>query len=188
MVAFVQAAERCVALDITDSAAQEICGFARLVNGRLDDAIVHLKRAVELNPSNAQAFSELGQAYTFAGEFEAGIAAFEEALTVNPQGDSTWSVTGGIALAHFLKGDLEEAIDYQRRSVAINPNIVTPQVFLASYLAAAGALEEAHALRTGVFEKDPDFRITRVSRSLAMVSEPLQRKFATAAEAAGFGS
>jgi TolB-like protein/DNA-binding CsgD family transcriptional regulator len=55
MAEFVKAAERCVALDITDSAAQEICGFARLVTGRLDDAIVHLERAVALNPSNAQA-------------------------------------------------------------------------------------------------------------------------------------
>jgi len=186
MAAFVAAAERCVALDITDSAAQEICGFARLVSGRLEDAIVHLRRAVTLNPSNAQAFSELGQAYTFSGRHEEAIAAFEEALAINPQGDSTWSVMAGIALAYFLKGDCDEAVDNQRRAVAINPNIVTPLVFLASYLAAAGDLEQAQQLKRVVLEKDPGFRVGRVERSLAMVSEPLRQRFAAAARAAGF--
>jgi TolB-like protein/DNA-binding CsgD family transcriptional regulator/Tfp pilus assembly protein PilF len=185
MAAFVEAAERCVALDISDSAAQEICGFARLVTGRLDDAIVHLERAVSLNPSNAQAYSELGQAYTFRGRYAEGIAAFEEALSINPQGDSTWSVNAGIAFAWFLTDELDQAISYQRRAVAINPNILTPQIFLAGYLAAAGQLAEARTLAAAVLEKDPTFRIETVTRSLAVVSRPLEQKFAAAAAAAG---
>ena len=188
MADFVKAAERCVALDLSDSAAQEICGFARLVSGRLDDAIVHLERAVVLNPSNAQAYSELGQAYTFSGRPAEGIAAFEEALTINPQGDSAWSALSGIGFAHFLLDDLSAAIEVARRAVAINPSFATTRVFLAAYLAADGRLDEAVALREAVLRDDPAFSIRRVTRSFANLSRTLATKFEAAFAAAGFES
>ena len=186
MAEFVAAAERCVTLDITDSAAQEICGFARMVTGRMADAITHLERAVALNPSNAQAYSELGQAYTFSSRYDDGIAAFEEALRLNPQGDSTWSVKAGIAFACFLMDEPLEAVRHQREAVAINPGIVTPQVFLAAYLAASGEAEEAARQAAEVLERDPGFRIVTVARSLGVVSEPLKARFMAAAASAGF--
>lgn len=188
MADFVKAAEHCVALDLSDSAAQEICGFARLVSGRLDDAIVHLERAVALNPSNAQAYSELGQAYTFSGRPAEGIAAFEEALTINPQGDSAWSALSGIGFAHFLLDDLPAAIEVARRAVAINPSFTTPRVFLAGYLAADGRLDEAAALRDAVLRDEPGFSIRRVTRSFANLSKTLAAKFEAAFAAAGFES
>jgi len=186
MAAFVAAAEACVALDLSDSAAHEICGFARLVTGRLDDAIVHLERAVELNPSNAQAYSELGQALTFKGEVDEGIAALEEALAINPKGDSAWSALSGIAFAYALKDEPEEAVAYARRAVAINPKLATPRCFLAGYLAAAGRLEEARRIRAELLRDVPDFEVRRVTRAFAGVAPELARKFERAFRAAGF--
>ena len=82
--------------------------------------------------------------------------------------------------------DLEQAVAFQRKSVAINPKLTTPQVFLAGYLAAAGQEDEATALRERVLAEDPGFRIRTVVGSLGLVSEPLREKFASAAAAAGF--
>ncbi len=186
MLDFVKAAERCVALDLADSAAQEICGFARLVTGRLDDAIVHLQRAVALNPSNAQAYSELGQALTFSGRPEEGIAALEEALAINPQGDSAWSALSGIGFAHFLLDDVDAAIDSTRRGVALNPGLVVPRVFLAGYLAAAGREAEAAEIRETVLREDPAFSVRRLVRSFASVAPVLAEKLTRALKAAGF--
>ena len=64
---FRKTAQHCVDLDSEDSACQELAGFARLIVGDFATAIVHLERAVALNPANAQAWSELGQALTFGG-------------------------------------------------------------------------------------------------------------------------
>jgi tetratricopeptide (TPR) repeat protein len=183
---FVSAAERCVMLDISDSAAQEICGFARLVNGRLDDAIAHLQRAVALNPSNAQAYSELGQAYTFAGDTEKGIAALEEALAINPQGDSAWSAQSALAFAYFMTDDLDSAIDITRRAAAINPRILMPQVFLSGYLAVRGDLDEAATIRARVLAESPEFDARKVTRGFSAVSPGLSDRFDAALREAGF--
>ena len=186
MQAFVSAAERCVTLDISDSAAQEICGFARLVNGHLDDAIVHLERAVTLNPSNAQAYSELGQAYTFAGDLEKGIAALEEALAINLHGDSAWSTQSALGFAYFMMDDLSSAIEVTRKAAAINPNLVLPLAFLAGFLAVGGDLDEAASLRARVLDTSPDFDARKVTRGFEVVSPALCRRFETALREAGF--
>lgn len=183
---FIAAAERCVTLDLSDSAAQEICGFARLVTGRLDDAIVHLERAVVLNPSNAQAYSELGQAYTFAGDTGKGIAALEEALAINPEGDSAWSAQSALAFAFFINDDLDAAIDVTRKAVAFNPKLLVPQVFLAAYLALNGNTAEADRVRKRVLDEDPKFDARRVTRAFAAVSTDFRDRFDKALRAAGF--
>jgi TolB-like protein/DNA-binding CsgD family transcriptional regulator/cytochrome c-type biogenesis protein CcmH/NrfG len=186
MRAFVSAAEHCVMLDISDSAAQEICGFARLVSGHLDDAIVHLERAVALNPSNAQAYSELGQAYTFNGELDKGIAALEEALAINPQGDSAWSTQSALGFAFFMMDDLDSAIEVTRKAAVINPNLLIPQAFLAGFLAVRGDMDEAANLRERVLDASPDFDARKITRGFEAVSPELCKRFEVALRQAGF--
>jgi TolB-like protein/DNA-binding CsgD family transcriptional regulator/cytochrome c-type biogenesis protein CcmH/NrfG len=184
--AFREAAERCVSLDITDSSAQEICGFERLVSGRLDDAISHLERAVALNPSNAQAYSELGQALTFSNRVPEAIAALEEALTINPQGDPTWSVRGSLAYAYFVLGEAEQAAAEARRFVAINPSLTLPRAMLAAYLAEAGAGEEATALRRRIEAEDPEFKVAAVIQAYRQTSPGQAERLRQAFCRAGF--
>lgn len=186
MTAFREAAERCVSLDITDSSAQEICGFERLVSGRLDDAISHLKRAVELNPSNAQARSELGQALTFNEQIREGIAELEEALTINPSGDPAWSIRGSLAYAHFLLDEYPEAIAYGRQFVAINPVLALPRALLSAFLAADGQPGEAQKLQARLKEDIPDFSAYSVIQAYAAASPQQAERVRAALEAAGF--
>ena len=57
-----------------------------------------------LNPSNAQAYSELGQTLSLSGHPDDGIAQLEEALRLAPAGESAWSAEAGLAIAHFMAG------------------------------------------------------------------------------------
>lgn len=184
--AFREAAERCVSLDITDSSAHEICGFERLVSGRLEDAISHLERAVALNPSNAQAYSELGQALTFSNRVPEAIAALEEALQINPQGDPTWSVRGSLAYANFVLGEAELAVAEARQFVAINPKLTLPRAMLAAYLAEAGASEEAAAIRLRIEQEEPGFDPATVIQAYRQTSPGQAERLRQAFCRAGF--
>jgi tetratricopeptide (TPR) repeat protein len=181
-----EAAERCVSLDTNDSAAHEICGFERLVSGRLDDAISHLQRAVELNPSNAQARSELGQALVFSERIPEGIAELEEALGINPNGDPAWSVRGSLAYAHFLLDELDTALTYCRQFVAITPTLAMPRAMLCAYLASAGQLDEARSLQATLVREIPGFNAASVVQAYAALAPEQGQKVAAALNAAGF--
>lgn len=183
---FTAAAEAAAALDLSDAMGQEICGFARLVQGRKDDAIVHLERATRLNPAYAQAWSELGQARTCAGQFDAGIEALRRALELLPEGDTAWSAQGGLAMASLAKGDEAGAVDHARRFVAMNPKLATPRACLAAYLACSGAIAEAQTLRAEVLRDAPDFDARTVVLSFAMVSEELASRITAGLNDAGF--
>ena len=140
----------------------------------------------QLNPSNAQAYSELGQAYTFAGDLEKGVAALEEALAINPQGDSAWSTQSALGFAYFMMDDLDAAIAVTRKSAVINPNLVLPQAFLAGFLALKGEREEAASLRQRVLDTAPEFDARKVTRGFEVVSPELCRRFDEALREAGF--
>jgi len=59
-------------------------GFTQLQLGRLDLALEHLGRAVELNPANAQAHLNLGLTYFQLGRFAEELSSWNEAVALDP--------------------------------------------------------------------------------------------------------
>ena len=51
---------------------------------RLDEAIAHLRRVVELSPRNSEAHRNLSVAYGLQGKLDQAIAEVREALRVQP--------------------------------------------------------------------------------------------------------
>jgi Flp pilus assembly protein TadD len=64
-------------------AHQEV-GVLLFSAGRLDDAITHLTRAVELAPTSASAHADLGGALAQAGRREAALQHLRRALELDP--------------------------------------------------------------------------------------------------------
>jgi len=60
-------------------------GLAHLKDGKLDAAVERLQGAVELDPTNAQAFYYLAQALQQAGQSEAALTAYQKAKELNPR-------------------------------------------------------------------------------------------------------
>ena len=52
--------------------------------GRLDSALAHARRAVELDARDARAYATLGEIHTSRGEFAEALAAFERADAIEP--------------------------------------------------------------------------------------------------------
>ncbi len=80
--------------------AEAIRGAASLANnlGRLDEAIVLGKRAIEIDPLDSVTYSNLGIVLYRAGRPEEAVAAFRKALEITPDRERTHSLIGRVYL------------------------------------------------------------------------------------------
>jgi adenylate cyclase len=139
----VDLAARAVASDPNSPDAHYAEGSALQVQKRFDEAKGEYERAITLNPSQMGAYSGLTLVNYFTGEPEAIIALVDKALRLSPLDSqrAPWFISAGLAMI-MLHRD-EEAVDWLRRAVAINPTILVPRVWLAAALALAGNKAEA---------------------------------------------
>lgn len=93
-------------------------GFEALGNQNFPQAITLLKRALELEPKNKQAWSYLGSAYAGNREYDAAIGAFNKLLEVSPYDEHAWN---SIAHVRGLQGKYEEAEAAFRKQLDTNP-------------------------------------------------------------------
>ena len=84
----------------------------------LDEALMLARRAIELDPSDARGFGELGFAHLYRKEHDAAINAYERALKLNPNDANVMSDMAD-ALAH--SGRSEEAIALLQKAMLLNP-------------------------------------------------------------------
>ena len=76
--------------------------------GRLDEAVARYTRAINLDPTLAQAYSNRGSTYLNLGEPEKAIADLDEALTLNPNLAVAYSSRG---LAHTNLSNFSQALN-----------------------------------------------------------------------------
>jgi tetratricopeptide (TPR) repeat protein len=86
-----------------------------------DKAILFLRRAIELDPSSADAHSNLGLAVIKKGSFSNGISQFKRALQLEPDHQDA---TFNLARAYELQGEYEKAAAQYDRSIRLNPKDV----------------------------------------------------------------
>ncbi len=136
-------AEQALALD---SDSSQILGFAGCAISDLGNAtrgIELLERAIERDPSNAQAWVALGAAHLSNRQPELAIAKLEHGLRISPR-DNLLAVWGGIyALALGFVGRLDEAVEQARVACRRDDKLHNPRVVLAALLVDGNRLEEA---------------------------------------------
>lgn len=136
-----------------DVDALHLLGLLRHQQGRHNEAVVLLRRAVELRPRFGGAHLNLGNAWKALRQFEEAQASYRAAIAVQPE----------FAHAHFnLANTLvtlekhEEAIDHFEQALRLQPN--NPAAFnnlgnalmaLKRHEAAAGAFHKALKLQAG---------------------------------------
>jgi tetratricopeptide (TPR) repeat protein len=77
---------KAIALDPSLADAHTWLGAALLALGRIDEAMTALRRAVDLDPSQARPWAMLARGYWVGkGEVAAGIEALERAVGINPE-------------------------------------------------------------------------------------------------------
>jgi cytochrome c-type biogenesis protein CcmH/NrfG len=82
------------------------------------DRIATLERQTEANPGDTKAWTELGNAYFDASQFEKSISAYRKSLELDPSNPNVWTDMG---VMYRRSGKPEEAIKAFDQAIAADP-------------------------------------------------------------------
>ena len=92
--------------------------------GNPEKAITAYKKALELNPNNADVMNDLAVMYRRSGQPKKAIEAFDRAIKIDP-GHETVRFNKGVVLMHDLN-DLEGTVQTWEELVKLNPQAKSP--------------------------------------------------------------
>jgi adenylate cyclase len=111
--------------------------------GRMQEAVAEHERALALDPSNADAAAQLGLDYGYLGEADKCLEYLDKAIRTSPSDPALTYWYGVKAFANFELKRYDQAIDWARRAIAINPYNPFAHVALVAALALADHDAEA---------------------------------------------
>lgn len=158
-------------------------GFVQAQGRHHDEALRHLAKAVELNPSYADAYALMGGIYTYLGEPAKSIPLLRTAQRLNPGGGHLYYLLLG--RAYLFQDDVEQALFNLRQAYRRNPDDLETRLFLAAALAAHGEPGEAQWEADQIRTLEPGFSVQRWLASYPLSSTPLEQKLARLLAQAG---
>ncbi len=115
-------------------------GNALKRQGKIEEAIVHFNKALQINPGYAKAYNNLGTALASQGKTEEAVKHFGIALYINP-GYAAAHSNIGVALAS--QDELEKAIVHFRAALRLKPDYAQVHSNLGAALVRQRKLQEA---------------------------------------------
>jgi adenylate cyclase len=144
------------ALELDDSLAEAHASLGLLdtLDLRLERAITHMERAVQLKPNYATGYHWLGLGHLSLGHFDQAIADGKRAAELDPlsviiNADLAWTY----ASAHRF----DEAETQARKTLEIDPRFFLAHYYLGGIRQAKGQLTEAIAEYQQAFDLNGDF-------------------------------
>jgi tetratricopeptide (TPR) repeat protein len=115
-------------------------GFLLRNQGRIEKAMEHYHKAIQINPNSFEALNNLGIALAAEGRFDEAIKNYRKAIQINPNHSEALNNLG-----HALAGEgrLDEAIQNYYKAIQINPNYSDALDSLGIALATEGRFDEA---------------------------------------------
>jgi len=115
--------------------------------GQFDDALVRLKRLMEIAPGHSRAMQELGHLHRDAGRIEDALQSYRMAVQLNPALDVCWREQLGLLLQQSKAGinQDEQQISLVRSQLEYLQNLPKP-ILGAMDLVAQGKLVKAETL------------------------------------------
>ncbi len=138
---------------------------------KLEEAIEHYRKTLEINPAYAKAHYNLGQVLAMKGEIEEAIEQYGQALQIDPTIAEAHNTLGNL-LAN--RGMLEEAIGHYRRVLELKsgPMVQSETHFnLGTALAKQGHLEEASEHFQEALKMRPDFAQAHHDLGIVMAAQ-----------------
>jgi adenylate cyclase len=102
------------------------------------------QRALDLSPSFALGYLQLGLGRLFAGRAAQAVEPLQRGLRLSPHDPQAFIWLQFLAFALFLSGDYEEAVGRGRDAAASRPGSFSAHCILACSLAQLSQEEEAH--------------------------------------------
>jgi len=154
-------ARRAVALAPDDSGAWTIYGSALEANRDMGPALEALDRALQLDPTNANALLYKGRLLLLVGRFEEALGPVREAAALAPQ---VQDVAGSAALiecqAHYFLRAYAQATAACERATGLGVDGHATAMLLAVLYARDRQTAKAQAAKERVLQEFPDFRLS----------------------------
>ena len=149
----VDLANAAIGYDSLDARGYGELGFAQLYKKHHDESLTAYRRAVELNPNDADLLAEMGDAMTYCGQTSQAVDLLKRAMRLNPYYPD-WYLWN-LGEAHFYSGDYQEAIQtlHQMRDKSEAHRL------LASSYAHLGLMEQATYHAQQVLRIHPNFSL-----------------------------
>ncbi|HSI89054.1 MAG TPA: tetratricopeptide repeat protein, partial [Pyrinomonadaceae bacterium] len=156
-------AQKAIALDDDLAEAHASIAYIRFYNDRdREGAELDFRRALQLNPSNAQAHHWFALFLAAIGKHMDAAQEIEHARRLDPRSLSVFAAAG---MVHFYGGDPAQAIELCDRALALDPSFVPAIKVKRWALIAAGERQGAAAVfrnelaYTGGSLDDPGWRV-----------------------------
>jgi TolB-like protein/cytochrome c-type biogenesis protein CcmH/NrfG len=172
---------RAIGLDELSPDAHALLGNVAVHFGHYDRALDELKRAIELNGSDAEAYSGLAEVLLWRGDIQGAIAAGELLAQFQPNISPTNAFN--LAMAYLLADRGADAVRILEQSHDRNRALLVTNVILAAAYAEVGRQEEAERQADSVRQRFPGFSRDEFG---SLLRDPNQReKLARALKKAG---
>ncbi len=160
-----------LAADAGQAEAWRLLGKAAQAQGRIDEAIAHFQRALQLQPDGAETYSDLGIAQAGAGQLELATATFMEGLR-RRTGNANAANNLGVILA--MQARPAEAIDCFREAIRAQPTNADYHCNLANALFDTGRHHDAVASYRQVLQLQPNSAAARtgLANALRQLGDP----------------
>jgi tetratricopeptide (TPR) repeat protein len=149
----VEMARKAIQLDRLDSRAFAELGFAHLYRKRHDESLADYRRAIVLNPNDADVLAEYADSLVYAGDPASSIGIIERAMRLNPYYPD-WYL--------WYLADAQDALGRSEDVIATVNRMQNPDEgrrLLAANYAHLGMASEARAQAAEVMRLHPGFRI-----------------------------
>jgi Flp pilus assembly protein TadD len=115
-------------------------GILLIDQGRIDEAMEHCHKAVQINPNFSESLNNLGVALAAKGRFDEAIENYRKAIRINP---SYADALNNLGIALAAEGRFDEAIGDYYQALLIKPNNCDALDNLGMALTARGQFNEA---------------------------------------------
>jgi tetratricopeptide (TPR) repeat protein len=129
-------------------------GYALLQNGRVDEAITHFQKALQIKPDYEEAHCNLGNALLQKGNVDEAISHFQKALQIKPD---YAEVCYNLGNALLQKGNVDEAISHYQKALQIKPDNAEVHCNLGNALLQKGNVDEAISHYQKALQIKPDY-------------------------------
>jgi TolB-like protein/class 3 adenylate cyclase len=140
----VELEQKALTLDEFLSGPHAVLGIIYLFKKQHEQALAEARRALALNPNNAENLTQIGQILAFSGQPQEGIRLVEKAMRLNPRYPPLYVLE--LSLTYRMAGRYKEALAPGEKFLALAPNSAPAHFNLAVIYSELGMEEKARSV------------------------------------------
>jgi len=130
---------------------------------QLPQAIIYLKKAVDLQPYNLNYHVRLATAYTFAKDFSSAEGEINFVLKENPKIASAWN---GLAFIDLATNRFDEAKINLKKTFTLDPDYEPGHINMVKYFIALNKFKEAKTEINEILKRNPNSLEAKAQKEL----------------------